>query len=58
MVTEEEKSSCRGGEQEKELKEEEEKQQESRVAMMGFMWTITECSSVSFQSLHNKCSLV
>jgi len=57
MVTEEEKSSCRGGEQEKELKEEE-KQQESRVAMMGFMWTVTECSSVSFQSLHNKCSLV
>jgi len=54
MVTEEEKSSCRGGEQE----EEGEKQQEPRVAMMEFTWTTTECSSVSFQSLHNERSLV
>jgi hypothetical protein len=50
-VTEEEKSSCRGGEQEEE-------EQEPRVAMMGFKWTVTECSSVSFQSLSNKCSPV
>jgi len=57
MVTEEEKSSCRGREKEEEL-EEEEKQQEPRVAMMGFTWTVTECSSVSFQSLHNKHSPV
>ena len=53
MVIEEEKSGCREGEQEEEL-EKVEKQQESRVATMGFMWTITECSSVSFPS----CSLV
>ena len=57
MVSEAEKSSCRGGEQEEEL-EEEEKQQEPRVATMVFTWTVTECSSVSFQSLHNKHSPV